>query len=166
MIVVAIIGILAAVAIPSFLKYGRRSRTSEATLNVRKLFDGSVAYYAAEHADRDGVVLPHQFPGTVASSSGTAASACDAGASRKIVPIPQAWKHPTWQGLNFAIDDPHYYVYSYESEGVGIAAHFSARATGDLDCNGVTSTFERVGEVDDQNNVVGGAGIFALGEWE
>ena len=42
MIVVAIIGILAAVAIPAFMKYIRRSKTVEATMNVRKLFDSSV----------------------------------------------------------------------------------------------------------------------------
>ena len=44
MIVVAIIGILAAVAIPAFMKYIRRSKTVEATMNVRKLFDSSVSY--------------------------------------------------------------------------------------------------------------------------
>ena len=60
MIVVAIIGILAAVAIPAFMKYIRRSKTVEATMNVRKLFDSSVAYYYADHAgstDKLSVVL-------------------------------------------------------------------------------------------------------------
>ena len=42
MIVVAIIGILAAVAIPAFMKYIRRSKTTEALMNVRKMFDSSV----------------------------------------------------------------------------------------------------------------------------
>src|SRR6185369_17672871 len=48
MIIVAIIGILAAVAIPAFMKYIRRSKTVEATMNVRKLFDSSVSYFEAE----------------------------------------------------------------------------------------------------------------------
>ncbi|MEZ4468229.1 MAG: prepilin-type N-terminal cleavage/methylation domain-containing protein, partial [bacterium] len=41
MIVVAIIGILAAVAIPAFMRYIRNSKTSEATINLRKIFDGA-----------------------------------------------------------------------------------------------------------------------------
>src|SRR5205814_7177574 len=52
MIVVAIIGILAAVAIPAFMKYIRRSKTTEATMNIRKLFDSSVSYFEEEHAAR------------------------------------------------------------------------------------------------------------------
>ena len=62
MIVVAIIGILAAVAIPAFMKYIRRSKTVEATMNVRKLYDSSVSYYEAEHADSAGTILAKQFP--------------------------------------------------------------------------------------------------------
>ena len=46
MIVVSIIGILAATALPAFMKYIRRSKTVEAMMNVRKLYDSSVAYFA------------------------------------------------------------------------------------------------------------------------
>src|SRR5277367_5357853 len=66
MIVVAIIGILAAVAIPAFMKYIRRSKTVEATMNVRKIFDSSVSYYEGEHADSKGNALAKQFPTAVA----------------------------------------------------------------------------------------------------
>ena len=62
MIVVAIIGILAAVAIPAFMKYIRRSKTTEATMNIRKMFDATVSYHAAERADATGNILPKQFP--------------------------------------------------------------------------------------------------------
>jgi prepilin-type N-terminal cleavage/methylation domain-containing protein len=166
LIVVAIIGILAAVAVPSFSKYIRRSRTSEATLNVRKLYDASVTYFDTEHANRAGGIGLRQFPATVASTPGTVASACANGTSRKIAPLPQVWKNGTWVGLNFTVDHPHYYVYSFLSQGTGTAAQFSARANGDLDCDGLASTFERVGAVDDENNVVGGAGLYAQDEAE
>ena len=53
MIVVAIIGILAAVAIPSFVKYIRRSKTTEAMMNLRKIYDSSITYYVSELATRD-----------------------------------------------------------------------------------------------------------------
>ena len=54
MIVVAILGILAAVAIPAFLKYIKRSKTTEATMNIRKMYDSSVSYFSTEHANLVG----------------------------------------------------------------------------------------------------------------
>ena len=71
MIVVAIIGILAAVAVPAFMKYIRRSKTVEATMNIRKLFDSSVSYYEAEHATAAGAVVSRQFPTPQAWSPAT-----------------------------------------------------------------------------------------------
>ena len=50
MIVVAILGILAAVAIPAFVHSARKARTDEAKVNVKKLFDSSVSYFEEEHA--------------------------------------------------------------------------------------------------------------------
>ena len=61
MIVVAIIGILASVAIPAFMKYIRRSKTVEATMNIRKMFDATVSYFASERADSTGQILAKQF---------------------------------------------------------------------------------------------------------
>ncbi len=167
MIVVAIIGILAAVAIPAFMKYIRRSKTSEATMNVRKLFDSSVSYYQEEHADRAGAILARQFPVTQGLTPGDPSDeACDAGNSKKAAPDAAVWRTPTWQALNFSVDDPHYYMYGYESGGIGAAAWFTAKANGDLDCNGTDSTFERSGTVDVNNNVNGGAGLFTKDELE
>ena len=61
MIVVAIIGILAAVAIPAFLKYVKQSKTVEASTNLRKLYDGEVAYYDEEHVDISGTLQSKAF---------------------------------------------------------------------------------------------------------
>jgi type IV pilus assembly protein PilA len=169
MIVVAIIGILAAVAIPAFMKYIRRSKTSEATMNVRKIFDSSVSYYDEEHSNRDGTILARQFPEQIGQTPAAPGTACNAGTSQKIKPAAAPWSAGTWQALNFAVDDPHYYVYSYDSTGSGAPgknSKFTARANGDLDCNGVFSTFERVGTIDANNNVNGGAGLFAQSELE
>ena len=167
MIVVAIIGILAAVAIPAFMKYIRRSKTAEATMNLRKIFDSSVSYFNEEHAARAGGILPRQFP---ASSAVTPPStACTGGSSQKIAPNAAMFSSATWQALNFSVDDPFYYQYSYDSTGTGgtgVASKFTARANGDLDCDATLSTFERVGTVDASNNVNGGAGLFQQDELE
>ena len=46
MIVVAIIGILAAIAIPQYIKYVKRSRTSEALSHTKKVYDALADWYA------------------------------------------------------------------------------------------------------------------------
>lgn len=167
MIVVAIIGILAAVAIPAFMKYIRRSKTSEATMNIRKIFDSSVSYYSDEHAAQNGNILDKQFPEPVALTP--AATACNGNTSKKHAPAPDTWNDATWQSLNYAVDDPFYYQYGYASTGAGApgtASEFTARAIGDLNCDAVLATFERVGTIDAENNVNGGAGIFKKNELE
>ena len=57
MIVVAIIGILAAIAIPAFVNYVKRSKTSEAGANLKSLFTGAAAYYERENWTQ-GLVTP------------------------------------------------------------------------------------------------------------
>lgn len=166
MIVVAIIGILAAVAIPAFMKYIRRSKTSEATMNLRKIFDSSVSYYNEEHAVRaGGVAVARMFPSAVTSTP--ASTACVGGSSVKTAPAPAMFASASWQALNFSVDDPFYFQYTYQGNNLtGIASAFTARANGDLDCDAVLSTFERVGQIDAANNVNGGAGLFQANELE
>jgi type IV pilus assembly protein PilA len=64
MIVVAILGILAAIAIPAFVTYIRRAKTVEATENVSKMFDSAASYYARERAARGitSTVMVHCTP--------------------------------------------------------------------------------------------------------
>jgi type IV pilus assembly protein PilA len=50
MIVVAVIGILAAIAIPSFIRYQARSKQSEVKSNLRALFTAELAYYGEKSA--------------------------------------------------------------------------------------------------------------------
>jgi type IV pilus assembly protein PilA len=46
MIVVAIIGILAAIAIPNFIRFQARSKQAEAKTNMKAIFTGERAFYA------------------------------------------------------------------------------------------------------------------------
>jgi|GEM_PF-2454205 len=158
----AVLGMMSAIAIPAFIKYVRRAKTSEATMNLRRAFTASVSYYHEQRADRTGAILPQQFPKSVETPPHDVwhASVCANGESKKFVPDENTWKHSTWQALNFSVDDPFFYKYTYESEGTGTGARFTIRATGDLNCDGVYSTFERIGFIDDEGNVGGGAGLY------
>ena len=164
MIVVAIIGILAAVAIPAFMKYIRRSKTSEATMNLRKLFDSSASYFSREHASRTGKIYDRQFPFSVDLTPGD--GFCGDNLAEKWKPLKTYWTNDTWQALNYAISDPHYYSYQYVSTGKDEDSMFTARAIGDLNCNTTFSTFERVGRSDASLNVLGGGGIYTDNELE
>jgi hypothetical protein len=66
-----------------------------------------------------------------------------------------------WNELNFSIEGAHYYVYNYV---LLTPARFSAQATGDLDCNGVTSMFRSDGAV--MNDSVIGSGLQVQNETE
>jgi prepilin-type N-terminal cleavage/methylation domain-containing protein len=162
MIVVAIIGILASVAIPAFMKYIRRSKTVEATMNLRKLYDSSVSYFESELASATGQILPKQFPQTQAATPAT--DFCCSQPGQKCAANPAQWMTPTWQALNFGIDDPHYYWYSYDSTGTfngsADSASFDAKAQGNLNCDANHSLYQRHGTTDVQGGVVGGSGIY------
>jgi len=49
MIVVAIIGILAAIAIPNFLKFQAKSKQSEAKTNLKAIFTAETSYFGEEN---------------------------------------------------------------------------------------------------------------------
>ena len=166
MIVVAIIGILAAVAIPAFMKYIRRSKTTEPLMNLRKLYDSAVTYFEAEHANAAGQILAKQFPVSVAwTPNGPGVCCGDAGQKCNPSVYAAQWANVSWTALNFSVDDPFYYSYQYDSGGVDAAAVFTASASGDLNCDAkVFSLFQRVGFISADNNVTGGAGLYTQNE--
>jgi len=167
MIVVAIIGILAAVAIPAFIKYIRRSKTTEAQMNVRKLFDSTVTYYEGEHADINGNILAKQFADPQAWTPGQ--GACCGQVGQKCAPNPALWQLSTWMALNFSVDDPHYYSYQVAA-GAGTGANAGdfqqLQASGDLNCNGVFSLFQRTATVATDFAIKGGSGLYVQNDIE
>ena len=153
MIVVAIIGTLAAIAIPAFGRYIRRARTAEAAGTLSKLWAGSVTYFNTDRANVLGNPMAKQFPASVDNVPG---QSCGCQASGRCPGGGTEWQHATWVGLSFALPDPFVYKPKYTSAGTGPQSTFIAEAIGDVDCNSVLSTFRRAGGVDVSGDVTGG----------
>ena len=133
MIVVVILGILAAVAIPAFTRYVKRSKTAEATGNISKIYQGQVSYYQAsqERSTQAGFVNATAMPSANPSNV-------------KYTPNVAQWVgDANWNAVSFSLDTGHYYQYVCP----GDTATFSARAVGNIDGDGSNSTFERIGTI-------------------
>ncbi len=159
MIVVAILGILAAVAIPAFLKYIKRSKTSEAEMNIRKMYDSSVSYFSTEYSSSAGAIISPRFP----STAGPTPLLANIGSNKVQTDFTGA--SATWVSLNFGLTDPHYYAYQYNSAGTENASQFTASAFGDLDNDSTYSTFVRFGSINNME-VVGSSGMYIQNELE
>ncbi len=142
-----LIGILAAVAIPAFLKYVKKSKTAEATLNLGLIHRGAAAHFCTPQFDQDGNALPNQFP---ANTSLTPAEGCcaafggpDANGDDACDSDPARFAGETWAALRFQPTDKHRYAYQFHSRVIAEnESEFTASALGDLDCDGLRSTFE------------------------
>ena len=125
MIVVAIIGILAAVAIPGFMQYIKNSKTTEAKTNLKAIGDGALAFYQAEHYANQGMTaVTKQYPG-VSGSVGIGTPASESTVGQKFSPSDVAGALGTqpWPALKFQITKPFYYYYIYAAESKIIDSH-------------------------------------------
>ncbi len=160
MIVVAIIGILAAIAIPAFMQYIQRSKTSEASQIMSTITDGAKSYFTSEqkyspsngdqpwHSATSGgdqaAGYPVQFSNYVfpggdgqdLDTNGGAGSPPKGGS--KYTPDLNATQHPeaTAKKLQLGLEDPLYFVYEYTTDGTGLDAEASVFAKADFDPSG------------------------------
>jgi type IV pilus assembly protein PilA len=169
MIVVAIIGILAAIAIPAFIRYIKSSKTAEVPNNIKAMYEGSVAYMEnpRNHLDASGNPTTPTFPASVGPTPST--TCCDGTTPVKCVPdaaassvtkydpesATEGWAHDTWKKVKFEMRDPHLFRYQFINIVVGADPGFHAKALGDLDCNGTESEYWRIGKF--QNGKVKGS---------
>ncbi|HZL98402.1 MAG TPA: prepilin-type N-terminal cleavage/methylation domain-containing protein [Terriglobales bacterium] len=95
MIVVAIIGILAAIAIPNFLKFQAKSKMSEAKTNLGAIYTGQLSYFGEQNSygnfdainwSPSGTPRYHFALGTWADNN-----AANRGALTTIAPEPTTW---------------------------------------------------------------------------
>jgi type IV pilus assembly protein PilA len=153
MIVVAIIGVLAALAIYGVRKYLSNAKTAEARTALGRMAKDAQNAFEKENLSQDIVV--------VGEKSDISRGLCDdAAASVPAAPVdiangkyqssPAEWKDGAgWECLKFSMSDPQYFLYDYESSATtGVnGSTFTARANGDLDGDADLSTFEFFGQI-------------------
>lgn len=191
MIVVAIIGVLAALAIYGVNRYLKTAKTSEAKNTI-----GRVSRAAAEAYDRETVKSEQLAPGTL--SAVPVHSLCES-AINVPAAVPPAKKYQPnnagtndfsngtsssgWKCLKFEMADPIYYQYSYQANipGGGTGTFigpgkggptpgnygFEAGATGDLNGDGTNSIFTLTGVVDANSKALNrSTQVFIYNEYE
>ena len=111
MIVVAIIGILAAVAVPAFLNYITKSKTAEAPSLLKNLSEGEVAFFSRPRMDTE---------------SGNQMNSCYLGAAAAPASDPTGQKlvyagNPNMNIIGFAAGSQIYYNYAVtDGTGTGV----------------------------------------------
>ena len=131
------VAILAAVAVPKAAEYVQKSKRIEAEVNLRAIGKAAKVAYI-ENAT---------FP--VGHADATPAASCCETPSKKCLES-SAWDREPWQSLDFGIYDPHYFRYTYDSDG----KTFTATAIGDLDCDGSEVVFTLRGSIQDGNPIL------------
>lgn len=142
MIVVAIIGILAAVAIPQFMKYMDKAKAGEFPVNVKQIADGAVASYNKENI-AIGSLTPSQkvFPATQAMTPDAGTHCCSGGAAsagckNDPVSLASEFDAGSWPELGFSPGKPYHGAYGLVSSGSGTTALSLAYGVQDIDCDG------------------------------
>ena len=155
MIVVAIVGVLSALAIYGVRKYLLNAKTAEVRNAVGQMAKDAKASY-----ERDSTSPLILAPGT---SAGLANNLCSSAsvsvpagkasiAGQKYQSAPSEWNADVaspgkgFSCLRFAMSDPQYFMYNYAGT-IGTAGTFAAIGMGDLNGDGNTSTFTLNGAV-------------------
>ncbi|HUS29446.1 MAG TPA: prepilin-type N-terminal cleavage/methylation domain-containing protein [Kofleriaceae bacterium] len=123
MIVVVIIGVLAAIAIPMFTGQMTKSKQSEALLRLNELGKNAKVYYQAN------TTYPQGTAGVLPGADGDACK----GPGRKFAADSAAWQgDQVWLALDFHVDEANLFSYHYTST---TANNAEALAVGDTDCD-------------------------------
>jgi hypothetical protein len=128
-VAVAIAGSVLAAALPAFVKNLHASRLVEPV-------DGVSRIAARATALAHGRSLEEAFPESVPRTPERVPR------GERVTDPPGTWEHPTWRALEFAWTVPHSFSFAFESKNTPAHATFRASAHGDLDGDGVLSTFE------------------------
>lgn len=136
---IATAGLVSVIVYPDLVRRRRERWRREAQVFVDRIAQGAIqAWQRRVPNTTDGRAEPSTFPPNEPATPRDVDSDCGP------FPVnPTQWDTPGWRALNFATFGTHRYRYAFTADAAG----FTARAIGDLDCDGVTSTFETIGRV-------------------
>lgn len=131
-LVIGALGVVAAIAIPSFMNYAKKARKTEAALQLNMLGKNARRVYAETN----------MFPAGDAPL--TPPEPCCGQPNNHCRAVPEQYAaNSVWRALDFQIDEPTLFQYSYSASADG--QRFVAKAIGDLDCDGTSITYELTG---------------------
>jgi hypothetical protein len=154
----ALFGTLLAATLPTLSRDISASRLTEPIAGLQRLSAAAVAY-------GQGRAVAQAFPPNAPPTpTRPPRGHCEADP-------PELWEHPTWKALEFLpveLGAPHCFSFAFESTLSPSRSTFRADAHGDLDGDGLTSTFEVTGQsVDgDSRGPVADPGMFIDSEVE
>jgi len=123
MIVVAIIGILAAIAIPNFLRFQLKAKSSEGKTNLAAIRTSEESYYSEFGVYVSALASPATAGQNVKKAFDNSANGADAGFDRL------GWAPEGWVFFNYVV-----------TTGTG-DANFTATAQADIDADGTGQTW-------------------------
>jgi len=133
-LVFAIVGSVLAVSLPAFVRNVHASRLAEPIDGLEKLTLRAAAL-------ADGMPQMRAYPDSVPLSPAQVPR------GELVTDPPGTWSHPTWRLLAFGFTTPHAYSFELTSNNGPDVSTFRAVARGDLDGDGVLSTFSVSGEI-------------------
>jgi type IV pilus assembly protein PilA len=150
MIVVAIVGILAALAIYGVRKYMANAKTAEARNGIGQMGKDAVTAYMKEGMAPTVLAMGTAtgVSNTLCASTSPVPSAITDVKGQKYQSKPNDWSGG-WDCLHYSMNDPQYYMYQYVATGTlnAVGATFTCSAKGDLDGDTTASTFEVFGAI-------------------
>jgi type II secretory pathway pseudopilin PulG len=163
MVVVAILGVLAAVAIPSFALYTRKTKAAEAPQELKQIFQRAAVYYQKETAD-PGIAGAHRIDCTV----GPVHSVITPADRKQLGDFTAA----EWRDLAYTTGYSYFRFEVINNNGAdcGLAANnpdiYTLRATGDLDGDGMLSTFDLKVGSSSENELYRARSFYTVNDYE
>lgn len=131
-VALSIAGSVLAIAVPAFVRNLHASRLSEPIDGLKRI------------SARAALLADGPLKGLYPDSVGLTPEQVPQGTS--VTDPPEIWEHPTWRALDFRILTPHRYSFAFESRNTKAGSTYEARAQGDLDGDGIHSTFSMSGQ--------------------
>ena len=148
---IGFVTILSALAMYGVAKYLRHSKTAEAVASTTAIAQAACVFYNQSDQNQPAGTKPEaakamrHFP----PSSRVSVPSMDDVRGKRFQSAAGDWAVSPWHDMDFKLSTPQFYAYSFESQGAGPNATATAIAHGDLDGNGVTSTFRATAAPDD-----------------